>query len=591
MSPKRRITSSRKKFKNKEKKKGIDRIHIVAIIFFLFGSIVALRLFMLQVLHHGFYKALAEGQHDIYEKLLPERGEVWAQDTKNGKLYPLATNMDLHLVYASPRQINDPEEATKKLANVLNIDQDEILYRLSKENDGYEPIAHEVEDETWEKVEELGIEGVYSTSESVRAYPAPDHFSHILGFVGYDENEKVGRYGLEGYFNEALAGQQGFLKAERDAGGRWITVGTKMLEEASDGDDLVLTIDYNVQFYACRELAENVSKQGADKGSLIVMEPATGKILALCNYPSFDPNDYQNTEDISVFNNSAIFDLYEPGSVFKAIAMAAALDTGKVGPNSTYEDKGYVQIGSYTIKNSDEKTYGVQTMTNVLEESLNTGAIYSVQQVGNDGFYEYVKNFGFGEETGIDLAQESVGDISSLTLGKDIYSATASYGQGVAITAIELINSFAAIANGGELVKPYIVEKSIKENGFEVVTEPEVKRRVITKETSRTLSAMLVSVINKGHATRAQVPGYFVAGKTGTAQVPKKNGAGYEEKAHNDTFVGFGPVSDPRFVILVNMKQPRASQWAAGSCAPVFGEVAKYLVEYYQIPPDALEEE
>lgn len=591
MSPQRRITSSGKRFNSKEKKKGIDRVQVVALIFFIFGGLIVVRLVMLQVLHHGFYKALAEGQHDIYEKLLPERGEISAQDTKDGKLYPLAINKDLHLVYASPKQITNPEEATQKLATVLNIDQDEILYRLAKKNDGYEPIAHEIDDETWEKIKALAIAGVSSTTESVRAYPAPESFSHILGFVGYKENEKVGQYGLEGYFNEALAGQQGFLKAERDAGGRWITVGTKMLEEASDGDDLVLTIDYNVQFYACRELADSVSKQGADKGSLIIMEPATGKILAMCDYPSFDPNNYESAVNISVFNNSAIFDLYEPGSVFKPIAMAAALDLGKVGPNTTYEDKGYVQIGAYTIKNSDGKTNGVQTMTNVLELSLNTGAIFAVQQVGNEEFYEYVKKFGFGEKTGIDLAQESTGDTSSLSLGKDIYSATASYGQGIAVTAIELIDAFSAIANGGELVKPYIVEKKVKENGFEVKTEPEIKRRVITKETARTLSAMLVSVVNKGHAARAQVPGYFIGGKTGTAQIPRKDGAGYEENIHNDTFVGFGPISNPRFVMLINMKQPRASQWAEGSVVPIFGKVAKYLVEYYQIPPDALEEE
>lgn len=591
MSPKRRITSSSKRFQGKEKKKGIDRIQVLAIVFFLFAVVIAVRLFTIQVLQHGFYQALAEGQHDIYQKLLPERGEIWAQDTHSDKLYPLATNMDMHLVYASPRQVENPEETTKKLVDVLDIDQEEVLARLSKENDGYEPIAHNIDDETWEKIGALDLAGVSSTQESIRTYPAPEQFSHILGFMGYQEDEKVGQYGLEGYFNESLAGQQGFLKSERDAAGRWITVGEKLIEEAHDGDDLVLTIDYTVQFFACRELAENVSKQGADKGSLIIMEPSTGRIIAMCNAPSFDPNSYSQVENVNVFNNAAIFDLYEPGSVFKPIAMAAALDLGKVGPNTTYEDMGYVQIGSYTIQNSDGKTYGVQTMTNVLEESLNTGAIFAVRQVGDDSFYEYVKDFGFGEKTGIDLAQESQGDISSLSLGKDIYSATASYGQGIAVTAIELITAFTAIANGGDIVRPYIVEKQIKENGFEVVTQPEIKRSVISKETSRTLSAMLVSVINKGHATLAQVPGYFMAGKTGTAQVAKKDGVGYEEKAHNDTFVGFGPVSEPRFVVLVNMKQPRASQWAAGSCAPIFGKVAKFLTEYYQIPPDAVEEE
>lgn len=578
--------------KRLRKKKGeFNRLNFLTIVIFLFCGLIIYRLFNLQIIQHSFYEALASGQHVLYQKLFPERGEIFVRDKDNSEeLYPLAVNIDLSLVYAIPTRIKEPEEVAKKLSPLLQIPEEELLTRLSKEDDMYEPLKHELSDEEVEEVKALELEGIDFTPEGHRLYPEGDITGQVLGFVGYVGDERKGQYGVEGYFDEELTGQQGFLKAEQDASGHWITVGEKLLEEAQDGEDFILTLDPTIQFTVCDKLKESVRKHGADEGSAIVTNPKTGAILAMCNYPNFDPNQYSQVDNINVFLNSAIFDQYEPGSVFKPIGMAAALELGKVSPTTTYVDEGQVQIGSYTIRNSDEKAHGVQTMTNVLEMSLNTGAIYATGLVGNEMFYHYVQKFGFGEKTGIELDTENPGDISPLAIGKDIYRATASYGQGITVTPLQLIMAFGAIANEGKLMKPYIVDERIKSNDYRQKTEPQVIRQVISPATARTLSAMLVSVIEKGHAYRAGVEGYYLAGKTGTAQVPRKDVPGYQSGVHIDSFVGYGPVSDPKFIILTKMNNPRDVQWAEGSVAPLVGEIAEFLLNYYQIPPDVVEE-
>lgn len=571
------------------KKSRFSRIQFMTVIFIFCMVVIVFRLFSLQVLQHSFYKALAEGQHAISKMLQPDRGEILSYDHYSDEPHSVATNVDVNLLYAVPKNIEDPESVAEKLISYVSLEKEELLLRLSKKDDVYEPLEHNVSDEKWEEIEKLDLPGIEATSERTRYYPEKDIFSHITGFMGYSDDKRVGQYGIEGYYDEELAGEQGMLKSEQDASGRWITVGETTLVSAKDGDDIVLTIDHAVQFFVCDKLAEAVQKHGASEGSAIVMDPSTGAILAMCNAPVFDANNYSDVEDIETFINSAVSDQYEPGSVFKPLAMAAALDMGAVTPSTTYEDTGEVKIDSYTIRNSDLKANGIQTMTNVLELSLNTGAIFSVQQIGNENFYKYVQKFGFGEKTGIELEGENSGNISSLATLRDIYAATASYGQGITVTPIQMISAYAAAVNGGQLMKPYVVEKIIKENGFEVKTEPQMVRQVISAETSRVLRAMLVSVVNKGHAARAQIPGYFVGGKTGTAQIAKTNGLGYEANRHNDTFVGFTPVDNPRFVVLTKINDPKDAAWAESTVVPLFGEIGKFLVDYYQIPPDEVE--
>lgn len=569
---------------NHGKKNPRDRIDILRFTFLSFGAIILIRLFTVQVVQSSYYKALAFDSHELYQELIPERGEILVHDkyTTTGTV-PIATNKDLAEVHAEPIHITDPEATAQALAPLLNIPKADVLAKLDKPGDPDEILKRRVPPEVVQAISDLKLPGIKFREEQWRYYPEGESTAHITGYYGYADDQLVGQYGLEGYFNEQLRGTAGFVTGEKDALGRFLTIGDSFIQPAVDGDDFVLTIDKNVQFYACDKLKTEVERLSAKEGSVIIMNPTTGAIIALCNYPSFDPNKYNEVESVDVFLNSAVSDEYEPGSAFKGVTMAAGLDTGVVTPNTTYEDTGKVTVAGYPITNFDGKAYGTRTMTEVLENSLNLGTIFVVQQLGNEAFYQYVHKFGFGDSTGIDLSNEYSGDISQIAQLKDVYSYTGSFGHGITVTPIQLATAYAAIANGGKLMQPYIVEKRISASGAEHVTEPTVVREVISPQTSHTLTAMLVNVIDNGHAKKAGIPGYFLAGKTGTSVVSVNRG--YDASRHNDTFVGFGPVSDPQFVMLIKMNEPQ-SEYAEGSVVPLWGDIAKYLLNYYQIPPD-----
>jgi cell division protein FtsI/penicillin-binding protein 2 len=410
---------------------------------------------------------------------------------------------------------------------------------------------------------------------------------HLLGFVGSDQDGNMaGRYGLEGYFNEMLSGINGYLYSERDIAGRLIAVGERNVEPAVDGADIVLTIDRTIQYMACSKLAQTVQLHDADGGSVIILEPETGAVLAMCGYPDYVPEEYNQVENIDVYNNPAIFGAYEPGSVFKPFTMAAALDTEAVTPGTTYEDTGVVEIAGYQIRNSDEKAHGEQTMTQVLEESLNTGVIFAMEETGADVFTEYIYDFGFGSLTGIELDTEVAGNISSLDLPSDIYPATASFGQGVTATPLQVATAFAAVANGGKLPQPHVVQEVRYADGTVHKTSTEASTQVIKEKTSQFLSAMLVSVVEHGHGQRAGVDGYYVAGKTGTAQVASTTGPGYDPDVTIGSFAGFAPSNDPAFAMIVRIDRPRSVQWAESTAAPLFGELAAFLLQYLEVPPE-----
>ena len=564
--------------------------------FLTFWIIVLIaRLFSLQVLDYGFYSAMASDQRDVSAKLFPERGEILLQD-KNNHLYPLATNEDRFLVYADTSELKNINKTTEFLADKLYASiADEVIKkekiaklkeRLQKENDPFEPLEHGVVEAMMEEIKSLVLPGIHFSRESFRFYPLGDIGSHLTGFVGDDdEGKKAGRYGLEAYFNDDLQGKEGYLKGERDVSGRYIPVGLKRFVEAENGTDVVLTVDRNIEYVACTKLNEAVKKHGADGGSVIILEPKTGKILAMCGAPDFDPNNFRKVKDAAVFNNPVIFNQYEAGSVMKVITMAAALDTGAVTPETTYEDTGGVRIGPHVISNSDNKAHGVQTMTQVLEQSLNTGVVFAVSKVGLEKFRDYLGRFGFGKSTGIDLPSEAKGDIGSLYKKEKIYLATAAFGQGISVTPLQLAAAVGAIANEGKLMKPYLVAQ--KRNKDDVVFEnyPEIVAQVISPETSALLSGMMVRVVENGHGKQAGVSGYFVAGKTGTAQIPLKDSLGYEVGANVGTFVGFAPVDNPRFVMVTRLDRPKDVKFAESTAAPLFGEIAQFLLNYMEVKP------
>lgn len=562
-----------------------DRIPAVRWLMVGVAVVLAGRLFDLQVIHNNFYTALAQDLHQLSADLYPARGQILVSDpTATNQTYPLATNKTVHLLYAIPKQVVDPTATATAIAPFVVTPLVDIERRLSKPNDLYEPIAHQLSDEQMAKIDALKLVGLHFSDESIRYYPEKNYGAHLLGFVGYQNDTRVGQYGLEDAFQDQLVGRQGFIRAEKDARGELIASAAEIWQPAVNGADLVLTIDRTLEYEACRRLDEAVLKHGADRGSLVILDPQTGAVKAMCGAPDFDPNKYSDAAAADYINPSTQI-TYEPGSVFKAITMAAALNENKVTPDTTYTDTGQVKIGSYTIKNSDGKANGVQSMTEVLEKSLNTGAIFAMQQVGPKKFAEYVDNFGFGQPTNVGIA-ESAGNVSSLESGKEIYAMTASFGQGITVTPLQLGAAFSALANGGNLMRPYVVDRIKRADGTATVTAPKLIRQVISAKTAATVSGMLVRVVQNGHGKKAGVPGYFVAGKTGTAQIPDPDRGGYMAEATIGTFAGFAPIDNPKFVMVVQIVHPRDVQFAESSAAPLFGQLARFILSYYHVPPD-----
>jgi len=542
------------------------RILVLAGVVFLLTSIIIWRLFSIQIQSHDFYLALAHGQHKLYQQLVPQRGSIITSDN-----YVLALNKEWPMVYAVPREIHEPEQTAKALAVLLDIDEEVIKKRLSKRDDPYEPLKNKISNKTQQEIENLNLPGIKIGFETKRYYPGDSLAANLLGFV----SSSGGQYGLEEYYNKQLSGTGGFLKGQKDALGS--LTAKQNFKPAIDGSDLNLTIDRTVQFFIETKLAELVEKYQAFGGSIIVMEPVSGAILGLANYPSFDPNHYSDVENMDVFLNRTIHHVFEPGSVFKPITIAAALDKNAITPETTYLDKGVRYIDGHDINNWDLKAHGKQTMTQVLEKSLNTGAIFAGEQLGKEDFLHYIKKFGFDVSTGIGLVGERKGDISNLLLSKrDINYATASFGQGISITPLQLITAINAIANNGRLMQPHIVKQ-----------KPKMIRSVVSAQTALQLTQMLVSVFEAQPLKKAQITNYQIAGKTGTAQIAVPGG--YSETEFIHTLIGYAPAYDPKFILLIKLDKPVGVRWAAVSLSSAFHDIAEFLFNYFQIPPHITE--
>lgn len=556
------------------------RLNIILLLLFLFGASVLGRLFFLQVLKGDFYRALAQGQQNTFQEVSGTRGDIFLQDIE-GNLYTLATNKNETYVYVSPIEINEKEQTAQAISKILALDENDILEKISGDS-FYEFVKQRLTDSEAQALKAAKLDGVYFQDRLMRYYPQESYAAHLAGFVGA---EGIGQYGLEGAYDDLLRGKRSFVKGEKGLEGL-----LSSLAQIGDqkGNDLVLTIDYNIQFFAEELLKTAANALGVQEGTIIVMDPHTGKILALAEYPGFDPNNYFQETDLTIFQSSAIQRMFEPGSVFKPFTMAAALDEKKVTPETTYVDEGILQVGGYRIYNYDSRVWGEQKMTSVLEHSINTGAVFAERQLGHKNFLAYVEKFGFLKPTGIDLKGEASSENKTLRSGREINFATASFGQGIEITPIQLVRGFAALVNGGVLVKPYIVEKIVAPDGKTREVEPEAGERVISQETSSKIVAMLMSVVENGYGKAARVPGYAVGGKTGTAQVSWSalgiSKAGYSDETVQ-SFAGFAPAFNPRFVILVKLNNPKAKT-AEYSAVPVFHDLAKYIIDYLQIPPD-----
>lgn len=549
------------------------RITIIAFLFSPLYLYLIFNLYNLQVNKNSFYEAKAENQQLASGILESNRGSIYFVD-KNNNLVPAVLNKEFPTIYAVPKELQESAKTQQltvrdfaaQLSSVFNVSVDELERRFSKVNDQYESLAVKADSNTVDAVQKLNIKGIYIKNDMSRFYPFGDLASQVLGFVApvngketSDFSTEKGRYGVEAFFENDLAGKSADVQGDK-------------IVAASDGKDVVLTIDRNIQAEAEDILKKLISDKSAAGGTVIVQDPKTGKIITMASSPDFDPNAYSKY-DIKNFLNPAVQSLYEPGSVSKILTMSAGIDSGKITPETTYFDKGFLVLNGSKIMNWDHKTYGKTTMTQVIEHSLNLGSTFAEQTMGKDIFKNYMYKFGLADLTGIKLPGEVKGNFSQLDHGRDINYATASYGQGVSVTPLEMINAASAIANGGVLMRPLIINSS----------QSEVIRRVISQDTADKVTKMMVSAVKLN--ALADIPNYRVAGKTGTAFIPNFQRGGYTDQVIN-TYIGWAPAFDPKFVILIKLDKPKNAPLAGTTVVPAFRELAEFLLNYYNIPPD-----
>lgn len=560
------------------------RLVVIISFFVLLFAAILVRVFSLAIIEHRQFARAAEQQHADSETLVSLRGSIYGQD-KSGMLHPLAIQETLFTVSAIPKNISDPGKTASALFEVLGMPLSELLSKLGKTDDPYEIIMRKLDSRRAEAVRALELEGISLEEESRRNYPQGSLAASVIGFASWQEDGERGEYGIEKQYQSYLKGERGFFEGDKDASGYWIALGKRILDPPVDGESIVLTIDTNIQFKLEEKLGELMQKWKPESASGIIVEPASGRIVALASRPTFDPNAYSREKDFSVFRNPIIDSQFELGSVFKPITMAGGIEERVVTATSTYEDTGAVKLNGYTIRNFDFQAHGVETMTQVLEKSLNTGAIFVEQRLGRNRFLNTIERFGFGEKTGIDFPGEVSGDISALQAKdtRDVNFATASFGQGIAVTPLQMAMAISTIANHGVLMRPFLVEKIIDANGTEEVIQPEVVRQVVSPETAETISKMLVSVVKNGFDKRSGIEGYFLAGKTGTALIPSRGGYS-DEVIH--TIVGFAPAFDPKFIVLLQMNKPTGNRFASNTLSSPLHDLSEFMINYYEIPPD-----
>ncbi|MCX6722020.1 MAG: penicillin-binding protein 2 [Candidatus Staskawiczbacteria bacterium] len=561
------------------------RIGFILFVIIAFGAAIIGRLFFLQILERKLYEAQALGQQTAFNSVVGSRGQIFcenSQETKgaqgSGEIKSLAINKDSWAISASIKDIPDKDAFADLLSKSIGQSKEQILSELSSK-DSYVVLKKSLSSKELDKIKALNLKGLSWQNAPERFYPQGGMASQDLGFLG---GAGSGQYGIEGYYEDILKGKSGIQ--EKGKGLKSILSDGDQI--SLDGSDIYLTIDYNIQFQAENLLRQEQKKNDIDSGQIIVIKPDTGRILALANFPDFDPNQYSKENDLDIFQNSATQKLFEPGSIMKPFTMAAAINEGKITPDTTYVDTGILSFGTKSIHNFANEVYGKQTMTQVLENSINTGAVFAEQQISHKMFFDYIDKFGFTSKTGVDLQGEVYSQNSNLKNGNgpDMDYATVSFGQGIELTPMQIIKGFCAIANGGKLVRPYIVEKIV--NGKdEVYTRQKISEPIVSKQTLTQLNSMLINVVDKGFGGVAKIPGYYLAGKTGTAQVPLVGGRGYDPDKTIQSFVGYGPAFNPQFLILVKLDDPKVSK-SALSAVPIFKDLARYIINYWQIPPD-----
>ena len=562
----------------------IVRIRIISISIFIFALLLIGRLYILQVVDSDIYINKADRQYYTTATNVFSRGTIFFQN-KDQSLVSAATLQSGFIVAINPKVLENPEEVYQKLSEMIPLDHDIFIAKASKTDDPYEEIAVRQPAEVGEKIDSLKIPGVSVFKDRWRFYPGESLGAHIIGILGYKGDDFAGRYGLERQFEPMLERKDGIYSnffAEIFSGIKTVTTNSSSVEA-----DVVTTIEPTVESYLENIIASTTEKWGSEATGGIIINPLNGEIYAMEVYPTFNPNNPQVQKSVLLFSNPLVENVYEMGSVVKPLTISAGIDAGVITANSTYYDKGFVIVNNKKISNFDGKERGKVSMQDVLSQSLNVGAAHVESLLGNKLFTEYMYNFGLNERTGIDLPNEAQSLVSNLNSPRDIEHATASFGQGIALSPIATVRALSTIANGGRLIKPHIVKSINYRIGISKDVPFDVGRTVLKRETTEEVTRMLVYsvdhvLVNGG----LSLPNYSVAAKTGTAQIAKENGGGYYEDKFLHSFIGYFPAYNPKFFIFLYTINPRGARFGSETLTSPFMDIVKFLINYYEVSPD-----
>jgi cell division protein FtsI (penicillin-binding protein 3) len=548
------------------------RIRLLLAVFAVAFAAMLGRAVWLQAVQAGTLSRLATEQHDTSVTLPAGRGAIV---DRNG--LQLAIGREATTVFANPRQVADPKAAALAAGKDLNLDPEELYPRLADRSRGFVYIARKTDPERARTLEKRGITGIFFTSEERRTYPQGRIASQVVGYAGLDNK---GLAGLELQLDRPLSGRSGHERYVRDPSGRSIDVVES--RPARDGDDVMLTIDHTIQSYAESVLQRTVTNWGAKAGSAIVLDPRNGEVLAMATVPSFDANRYGYVpRDLQ--RNRAVTDTYEPGSTFKVVTIAAALSTKVVAPSTSFVLPYELEVADRKIHDSHERSTQRMTVAQILSRSSNVGTITVAEMLGQNRLARWIDRFGFGRKTGVDFPGETRGIVLPVEKWSGSTIGNVPIGQGIAVTPIQMAAAYGAIANGGVWERPHLVRRvgSRPTGGRD-------QRRITSRVVSSQVMAMMQDVVNEagGTGALARLEGYSVAGKTGTASKPDHGG--YSESRYVASFVGVVPASAPRLVVLVSIDEPKGAIWGGVVAAPAFQEIARYALQYLEIPPDDL---
>ncbi|MEN9551701.1 MAG: hypothetical protein RI935_78 [Candidatus Parcubacteria bacterium] len=569
--------------------RSLFRLDVVIFVWSLIVFVLLLRVAYISIVKHSHYRSLGDKQYVSHTSSYFDRGSIFFSDYKNTSV-PVAKLYTRYRVAINPNQLHenvDKEKLYNDIASIITLDKESFLEKVSKENDPYEEIARDVTEEQMLALKKLSIKGLSFSKDNKRAYPQNSIAAKVIGFVGNTGLVVKGQYGLERYYEAVLNRGTGGMSVNFFAELFGDIDTSKVSNKDTQQGDVVLTLDAEVSRALYATLVETKEAWNSETIGAIIMDPKTGRILAMESLPTYDPNTYSKVKDPTLFINQNVSSVYEMGSIIKPLTVAAALDANVVDENTTYNDTGFRDLNGYKVRNFDEKARGIGTTIQlILDKSLNVGIVFLVEQLGVEKFQTYFKKFGLGEETGIDLPGEAGGLVDTINSSVFVDNATAGFGQGMAITPIQTVRALASLGNGGYLVTPHVTDSIVYKNGEVKKISYDRGEQVISEKTSETISRMLVHVVDNALKNGTyKMDRYSIAAKTGTAQMVRPGG-GYYEDRYLHSFFGYFPAYEPRFIIFLFHTNPKGAEYASATLTEPFFSIVKFLISYYEVPPD-----